>query len=78
MDGRKLTPDEQYQLRRKAIEMREQGYLHEDIAEATGVHIGTVQAWWKRYKEGGLPAISPKKRGRAKLGQQGGEDEGET
>ena len=46
--------------------MRTQGYLHEDIANALGVHIGTVQTWWRHYKQLGTITLKNKARGRTK------------
>jgi transposase len=66
-DGRKLQPAALEFVRKRAIELFEQGYKRNKIAEILGVNHNTVGAWVKKYKEHGSNCLALKKRGR-KLG----------
>jgi transposase len=47
--------------RLRAVELHEQGWKANRIAEALGVTKGAVSQWLKRYREGGLEALRYKK-----------------
>lgn len=63
VDARKLTPEQQEQLRFKAIQLRDKGRTLQEIGQLLSVHPDTVGRWYKRYKTGGSIAISVQKRG---------------
>jgi len=63
-DGRNLKPAALEYVRKRAIELFEQGYKRNKIAEILGVNHNTVGVWVKRYKELGPDGLSLKKRGR--------------
>ncbi|MFC5769722.1 helix-turn-helix domain-containing protein [Thauera sinica] len=65
IDARKRPPDALEHIRRQAFVLREQGYTWTHIAEACGVHVGTVLKWSRRTAEGGFDeAIKGGQRGR--------------
>jgi len=64
-DNRTIGPEAQYQLRRQVVRLKETGRKSIEIAEITGLTHQSVNAIWRRYKKGGLPAIKSKTRGRA-------------
>lgn len=54
--GRRSTHEE----RVRAIQLMANGWRAEDVAEALGVSRGSVFAWQKTFREGGLEALSTK------------------
>ena len=64
IDGRKLSPGIQQQLRNQAIRLREKGWKYEAIWEAVGTHYCTVAKWCNAYRKGGNKALRIQKRGR--------------
>jgi len=63
-DARTLHPQAQEELRRQAIKMLKKGYTQQEVADTLGVTRQAVGKWWKKYKEGGWPAVMKQKRGR--------------
>lgn len=63
-DARKISTEAQQEIRYQVVRLKEQGYSRSEINEITGVHPGTISAWWKLYKTGGKKALKIKKRGR--------------
>jgi transposase len=68
-NARKLSPDEQYLLRKNIVRMLGKGMKPDEIAEALDVGRSHVYATKKAYGEKGIIGIRPKKRGR-KTGEQ--------
>jgi transposase len=62
----RLSPAEQYQIRKSIIRLLKQGKSNEEIAEIEDVSLRHVQNTKKQYKDGGIAAIRPKTRGRRK------------
>lgn len=63
-DARSLDQKTQATLRRRADAMNKQGRSRREVAEALGVHIGTVDRWRRERKARGGKALQPRKRGR--------------
>lgn len=63
-DARKQSTEVQQQIRYQVIRLKQQGRVHEEISEITGVHRSTSSEWWNAYKKGGKKALKIKKRGR--------------
>ncbi|MGD8778841.1 MAG: winged helix-turn-helix domain-containing protein [Ignavibacteria bacterium] len=63
-DARKLSPQNQEQLRVQAVRLRKKGKKFIEIAEIIGVHRNTVSQWWKSYQADGQKGIKSKRRGR--------------
>lgn len=61
----KLSPKEQYQIRKNIVRLLEQGKSNSEIAEILDVSERHVRSVKKAYSEGGIEAIKPKKRGRS-------------
>lgn len=61
----KLSPKEQYQIRKNIVRLLEQGKGNSEIAEILDVSERHVRSVKKAYSEGGIEAIKPKKRGRS-------------
>lgn len=64
IDIRKLSPDEQYRLRKIVVRLREKGKSNKEIAEKVAIcptHISTI---WQKYLRGGLDSLKPRVRGR--------------
>jgi len=59
-----LSPDEQYQIRKNIIRLSKKDKDSKEIAEILDVSLRHVQNTVKQYKDGGIAAIKPKKRGR--------------
>ena len=59
-----LSPDEQYQIRKNIIRLSKSEKSNNEIAEILDVSLRHVQNTIKQYKDGGIVAIKPKKRGR--------------
>lgn len=66
-DARRISPDAQADLRRRAVlaVIREHKRQRE-VAEIVGVHEETVGRWVRAARAGGLRAIRPRRRGRPK------------
>ena len=62
----KLSPNEQYQIRKSIIRLSKKGKTNGEIAEILDVSERHVRSVKKQYSEGGLAALKPKKRGRSK------------
>ncbi|MCP4722242.1 MAG: helix-turn-helix domain-containing protein [Desulfobacteraceae bacterium] len=62
--SRKLSTDAQQEIRYQVIRLKEKGHKRSEISCITGVHPGTISAWFKLYKNGGKKALKIKKRGR--------------
>lgn len=60
----RLSPAEQYEIRKNIIRLSEQGKTNEEISEILDVSLRHVQNTRKQYKVGGMAAIEPKTRGR--------------
>jgi len=65
-EARKLSPDEQYQLRKNIVRLLKQGYTPSQIAEILDIGVSTVYKVQKLYNEEGIAGIKLKKRGRRK------------
>ncbi|RAU16922.1 IS630 family transposase [Nitrincola tibetensis] len=63
IDARKLSPEQQEQLRQRAIRLRHEGKSFREIGQLLNVHSDTVGRWYKRYETGGFTAIAVQKRG---------------
>jgi transposase len=61
----KLSPDEQYQIRKSIVRLLKKGKANGEIAEILDVSERHVRSVKKQYAEGGLAALKPKKRGRS-------------
>lgn len=62
-DIRKLSPAEQYELRKKIVHLRERGKSVHEVSESVGycpTHISTI---WQKYKKNGLDELKPQVRG---------------
>jgi len=64
IDARKLSTDAQQEIRYQVIRLKKKGIKRSEISDITGVHPGTISAWWKLYKTEGKEALKIKKRGR--------------
>ncbi len=62
----KLSPEEQYQIRKNIVRLFKQGKKNSETAEILDVSERHVRSVKKAYSEGGIDAIKPKKRGRKK------------
>jgi transposase len=60
----RLSPEEQYQIRKNIIRLSKNGTTNEAIAEILDVSLRHVQNTKKQYEDGGIEAIKPKQRGR--------------
>ncbi|WP_409523218.1 IS630 family transposase [Nitrincola sp. MINF-07-Sa-05] len=63
IDARKLSPEQQELLRKKAIRLRKRGKTFREIGQLLDIHPDTVGRWYKRYETGGAAAIAVQKRG---------------
>jgi transposase len=68
-NARKLSPDEQYLIRKNIVRMLKKGMKPEEIAQALDVGRSHVYAVKKSFDEKGILGIKPKQRGR-KTGEQ--------
>jgi transposase len=59
-----MTPQEQYILRKWIVNLHSKGFSNADIVHITDAKLRHVQSTIKKYKDGGLDAISLKKMGR--------------
>jgi transposase len=62
----RLSPEEQYRIRKGIIRLWKQGKSNEEIAEILDVSLRHVQNTKKSYEDGGIAGIKPKTRGRRK------------
>ena len=62
----RLSPEEQYQIRKSIIRLIKKGKNTEEVAEILDVSLRHVQNTRKLYADGGIAAIKPKTRGRRK------------
>jgi transposase len=60
----RLSPDEQYQIRKSIVRMSKQGKTNPEIAQALDVSERHVRNVKKLYAEQGISGIKPKRRGR--------------
>jgi transposase len=60
----RLSPEEQYQIRKSIIRLLKKGKDTKEVAEILDVSLRHVQNTKKIYKDGGIAAIKPKTRGR--------------
>jgi len=63
-NAKKLSPEEQYQIRKSIIRLMKKGRSNSEIAEILDVSERHIRATKKSYQEYGLSGISLKKRGR--------------
>ena len=64
VDYRQSTPEAVYELKKVALKLRKTTKTVKEISEITGLSDQTVRNLFKKYDEGGLSAIKPRKRGR--------------
>ena len=65
----RLSPDEQYQIRKSIIRLWKMGKGKKEIAEIEDVSLRHVFNTIRQYKDGGIAAIKPQPRGR-RLGEK--------
>jgi len=63
MDFRKLSNQERFTIRKRAIVLYKSGKTQVSIAELFGVRIATVSEWVKSYKSQGISGLKDNKRG---------------
>ena len=63
MDFRKLSDQERYVIRKRAVSLIDTGSKQVFIAELFGVRTATVSEWVKSYKLMGLKGLRDNKRG---------------
>jgi len=63
MDFRKLSNQERYTIRKRAVSLIRSGKKQVFVAELFGVRIATVNDWIKSYKKDGLKGLQDNKRG---------------
>ena len=63
----KLSPEEQYQIRKSIVRLSKKGKTNGEIVEILDVSERHVMSVKKQYSEGGLVALKPKKRGRVQV-----------
>lgn len=64
INAKRMSQEEQYQIRKNIIRLMKLGKTNSEIAEATSVSERHVRSTKKNYLENGLAGIQPKKRGR--------------
>lgn len=62
-DARKLSPEAQFEIRRQAVAFHKDGESNRAIAKRLEVDETTVGQWLKVYRNKGLEALRPQKRG---------------
>ena len=62
----KLSPKEQYLIRKNIVRLLEQKKTNSEIAEILGVSERHVRSVKKTYSEKGIEGLKPQKRGREK------------
>jgi len=68
-NAKRLSPAEQYQIRKSIVRLSKEGKSNQEIAEVLDVSERHVRNVKKIYAEQGIAGIKPKKRGR-KVGEQ--------
>ena len=63
IDLRKLNNDELYELRKKIVHLKRNGYKGLEIEKLTGVRSNRISEIWRRYLEGGVEGLKPEKPG---------------
>lgn len=63
-DGRALSASAQEVLRRTAVKAVRNGKTHQGVAALLGVRRQVVGRWVRRARDGGLPALTARRRGR--------------
>jgi len=63
-NAKRLSPDEQYQIRKSIVRMLRKGIRPNDVASALDVSRSLVYATKKAYDEEGIEGIKPQRRGR--------------
>lgn len=63
MDFRKLSSQERYTIRKRAVVLKKSGKSQAFIAELFGVRTATVSEWFKLYKIEGCSGLKDNKRG---------------
>ena len=63
----KLSPEEQYQIRKSIVRLSKKGKTNDEIAEILDVSERHVRSVKKQYSEGGLAALKPKNAGAVKV-----------
>ena len=63
MDFRRLTSQERYSYRKRAISLIQSGEKKKEVASIFGVRPSTVSEWVKSYKENGIKGLQDTKRG---------------
>ena len=63
-DYRRSNPELVYELKKVEIKLRKKNKPVKEISEITSLSDQTVRDLYKKYDEGGIAAIKPKKRGR--------------
>ncbi len=66
--NRALSGDQLYDLRKRAVRMKERGHSIRAVADAFDVSPSAVHKWVVLFRQGGFKALKPDKRGR-KTGQ---------
>lgn len=61
----KMSPEEQYQIRKSIVRLSKQGKNNGEIAKILDVSERHVRSVKKQYAEGGINALKPQKRGRS-------------
>ena len=64
-DGRRLSPERQYERRKLAVRLYKQGKSFAEIDELLSMSHVTARHWVKVAGEHGLAALKPKARGRS-------------
>ncbi len=62
-DNRSLSDDVLYDLRRRAVRLKEKGLTHQAVADTFQVGESTVRKWWALYRKGGMKALKPARKG---------------
>jgi transposase len=68
-NAKKLSPNEQYEIRKTIIRLLRKGIAPNEVADTVGVSRSHVYATKKAYEEKGVAAIKPQQRGR-KMGEK--------
>ena len=61
-DARKLSTEEQYLIRKIAVQRVSDGEVAAEVARSFGLGAKTIYAWLKIVREQGIEALSPKAR----------------
>ncbi|HQF20154.1 MAG TPA: IS630 family transposase [Kiritimatiellia bacterium] len=64
-DARKLSSDAQRELRSRGVMMLQAGKTYREVAALLDVSTTALQNWMSLFREGGMDALCPKRRGRA-------------